>query len=166
MPEIKRQMALATAILLTAALCFGQVERGGISGSATDPTGASMAKVLVTATNQATGVVSRVETTQDGLYKIPYLPAGRYTVVMEFSGFTTHRVEDVPVLVGQITTVDATLKPGSLQQEVTVTANALGVEQSSSSLGYVTGSLQIIELPTGRSPYSLLRLSPGVIDVG
>jgi hypothetical protein len=159
-------MALAIAFLLTAVFGFGQVERGGISGSATDSTGAAMVRVQVTATNQATGAVSRVETTQDGLYKIPYLPAGRYTVVMEFAGFATHRVADVPVLVGQITTVDATLMPGSVQQEVTVTANALGVEQVSSSLGYVTGSMQIIELPTGRSPYSLLRLSPGVIDVG
>jgi hypothetical protein len=50
---------------------------------------------------------------------------------MEIAGFTTHRVTEVPVLVGQITTVDATMKPGSLQQEVTVTANALAVEQAS-----------------------------------
>ncbi len=36
----------------------------------------------------------------------------------------------------------------------------------SSSLGYVTSATQIIELPTGRSPYSLLTLSPGVIATG
>ncbi|MBL8232046.1 MAG: carboxypeptidase regulatory-like domain-containing protein [Bryobacterales bacterium] len=153
-------------MLLTGSWCFGQVERGGISGSVTDATGASMVKVRVSATNEETGAVSRVDTTDDGLYKIPYLPAGKYSVSMESAGFATHKVAAVPVLVGQITTVDATLKPSTLQQEVTVTANALGVEQVSSSLGYVTSAQQIIELPTGRSPYSLLRLSPGVIDVG
>jgi hypothetical protein len=160
------QKRLAVVLMLAGAFCFGQVERGGISGTVTDSTGALVAKVQVSATNEATRVISRVETTEGGLYKIPYLPAGKYSVVMEIAGFTTHRVTEVPVLVGQITTVDATMKPGSLQQEVTVTANALAVEQVSSSLGYVTSSRQIIELPTGRSPYSLLTLSPGVIAVG
>ncbi|MBK7927667.1 MAG: TonB-dependent receptor [Bryobacterales bacterium] len=47
-----------------------------------------------------------------------------------------------------------------------MSANALAVEQVSSSLGYVTSAKQIIELPTGRSPYSLLTLSPGVIATG
>lgn len=162
----KRLRSLAAALALTGALCFGQVERGGISGTVTDATGALMGKVKVSATNEATRVVSQVETTDEGLYKIAYLPSGKYSLVLEIAGFATHKVADVPVLVGQVTTVDATLKPGSVQQEVTVIANALGVEQVSSSLGYVTSSQQIIELPTGRSPYSLLRLSPGVIDVG
>ena len=33
-------------------------------------------------------------------------------------------------------------------------------------MGYVTGATQILELPTGRSPYSLMTLSPGVIATG
>lgn len=160
---------LLSAALLVAAIpsaSFGQAEQGGIAGSIIDPSGASMAKVRVAATNLATGAVTRVETTEEGYYKIPYLPAGKYSMVMESAGFTTYKVADVPVLVGQITTIDATLKPGGLHEEVTVTANALAVEQVSSSLGYVSGATQILELPTGRSPYALLALSPGVINTG
>jgi len=167
MSDKPRMLARTASIAIAGALmCFAQVERGGISGAVVDPTGASMPKVRVSATNQDTGAVARTETTEEGYYKIPYLPAGRYSIVVESAGFNTHRVADVPVLVGQITTIDVTLKPGSLQQEVTVTANALAVEQVSSSLGYVTSTKQIIELPTGRSPYSLLALSPGVIATG
>ena len=166
MVETKRLLSLMAAVALTAALTFGQAERGGISGSVTDSTGGSMAKVKVSATNEATGAVSRAETTQDGLYKIPYLPSGKYSLLMESAGFTPYRVTEIPVLVGQITTIDATLRPGSLQQEISLTANALAVERVSSSLGYVTSAKQIIELPTGRSPYSMLTLSPGVIAVG
>ena len=77
-----------------------------------------------------------------------------------------NRVTDVPVLVGQIATINVTLKPGSIHDEVTVTSNAVLVDQVSSSLGYVTGATQILELPTGRSPYSLMNLSPGVIATG
>ena len=123
---LQRVVFLATLAAAVSLPCWGQAEQGGIAGSVVDPTGASMAKVKVSATNQATGAVSRVETTDDGYYKIPYLPSGKYNLVMEMTEFTTNRVADVPVLVGQITTIDATLKPGSLQQEVTVTANASG----------------------------------------
>ena len=167
MSQRSRTLVRAACVAIAGALmCFAQVEQGGISGSVVDPTGAAMARVKVSATNQATGAMTRVETTGEGYYKIPYLPAGRYGLVMESNGFATYKVADVPVLVGQITTIDATLKPGSLQQEVTVTANALAVEQVSSSLGYVAGATQLLELPTGGSPYSLLTLSPGVIATG
>ena len=125
-----------------------------------------MAKVRISATNQDTGTVSRVESSMDGFYKIPYLAVGKYNMVVESAGFATAKISDVPVQVGQITTIDSVLRPGSVREEVTVTANALGVEQVSSSLGYVASARQIIELPTGRSPYSLLTLSPGVIAVG
>jgi hypothetical protein len=147
-------------------MCFAQAEQGGIAGSVVDASGASIAKARIAATNQATGAVTRVETTAEGYYKIPYLPAGKYSMTVESAGFATHKVADVPVLVGQIATIDATLKPGSLHDEVTVTANALAIEQVSSSLGYVSGAAQILELPTGRSPYALLTLSPGVIATG
>ncbi len=155
--------AMAAAVSLS---CLAQAERGGISGAVTDATGAIMSKARVTATNLATGAVARVETTDDGYYKIPYLPAGKYSMVVESAGFSPHKVSDVPVLVGQITTIDAVLKPGSVHEEVTVTADALAVERVSSSLGYVVSSTQVIELPTGRSPYSMLTLSPGVIATG
>src|SRR5207245_3293089 len=66
----------------------------------------------------------------------------------------------------QSATINVILRPGSLHDEVTVVANAVMVDQVSSSLGYITGSTQILELPIGRSTYSLINLSPGVIATG
>ncbi len=164
--RVSALVRVATVAAVGIAVCFAQAERGGISGSVKDSSGASMGKVRVSAKNLGTGSVARVETTDDGYYKIPYLPAGKYSMAIESAGFATNKVDDVPVLVGQITTIDAILKPGTIHEEVTVTANALGIERVSSSLGYVAGGTQIIELPTGRSPYALLTLSPGVIATG
>src|SRR5437762_1578605 len=166
---MSRKLALLIAPLLTAAyavICFAQVEQGAITGVVVDPTGASTPKAKVTATNQATGVVATTETTEEGYYKIPYLPAGKYKLAVEKDGFSAYRVTDVPVLVGQIATINVTLRTGSLHDEVTVTSNAVLIDQTSSSMGYVTGATQILELPSGRSPYSLLTLSPGVIAGG
>src|SRR6266481_7097117 len=166
---MSRKMLLLIATLLIATngiLCFAQVEQGAITGAVVDSTGASIPGAKVTATNQATGTVARTETTADGYYKIPYLAAGKYNVVVEKDGFAINRVTDVPVLVGEIATINVTLKPGSVHDEVTIAANAVLIDQVSASLGYVTSATQILELPTNRSPYSLLTLSPGVIATG
>src|SRR5229473_1872524 len=166
---MSHKIGLLIVSLLVAAnafVCLAQVEQGAIAGVVVDPTGASMPKAKVTATNQATGTVAIAETTEDGYYKVPYLTAGKYNVAVEKDGFSVNRVADVPVLVGQISTINVTLKPGSIQESITVTANAVQIDQVSSSLGYVAGATQIIELPTNRSPYSLLTLSPGVIATG
>ena len=68
--------------------------------------------------------------------------------------------------VGQISTIGFTLKPGSVTEQITVTANAVLIEQTSSSLGYTAGTKQILELPISRNPYALMTLSPGVIATG
>jgi hypothetical protein len=165
---MSRRLALPLALLIAsfAHLCFGQAEQGTITGVVLDATGASVPKAKVTAVNQATGATATAETTDEGYYRLPYLLAGKYRVTVEKEGFTVSRVSDVPVQVGQNATVNTTLQAGSVREVVTVEANAAIVEQVSSSLGYVTGATQILELPTNRSPYSLMNLSPGVIATG
>jgi hypothetical protein len=163
---MSRKAALLIAPILMAMNALAQVEQGAIAGTVVDASGSSIPKAKITATNQATGVVAGAETTDDGYYKIPYLPAGKYKLSVEKTGFSTYHITDIPVLVGQIATMNATLKPGAVQSEVTVASNAVLVDQVSSSMGYVTGTTQILELPTNRSPYSLLTLSPGVIATG
>src|SRR6266699_2448466 len=105
----KTLFPVATLLMATNCLvCLAQVEQGAITGAVVDPTGASVPKAKVTATNQATGAVAVAETTDDGYYKIPYLLAGKYSVVIEKEGFSHDRVTDVPVLVGQNATINVT----------------------------------------------------------
>ena len=159
-------LMLPIIMALNCSICPAQVEQGAISGVVTDATGAFIAKAKVTATNQATGVVATTETTDEGYYKIPYLLPGSYDVQLDKEGFATSRVTGVPVLVGQTATINANLRPGSVHEEITVTSNAVMIDQTNSSLGYVASSTQILELPIGRNPFSLLGLAPGVIATG
>src|SRR5579864_1198846 len=166
---MSRKSTLSIVLLLlavTCQMCLAQVEQGAISGVVTDPSGALIPKAKVTATNDATGVTATSETTAEGYYKIPYLLPGSYNVAIEKEGFATSRVTTIPVLVGQTATVNVTLKTGSLHDEVTVVANAVMVNETGSSLGYTANARQIIELPSGRNPMSLLVLSPGVLNTG
>src|SRR5215831_14538157 len=136
----RKLIFLSVALLVISSVCLAQVEQGAISGAVLDSSGASIPKAKITATNQATGAVAVAESTDEGYYKIPYLLAGKYRLTVEKEGFTVNKVNDIPVLVGQIATIDVVLKPGSIHDEVTVTSNAVMVEQSSTSLGYVTGT--------------------------
>src|ERR1700730_16707115 len=108
---MSRKMLFLIAMLLIATngiTCFAQVEQGAITGAVVDATGASIPSAKVTATNQATGTVAKAETTEDGYYKLPYLAAGKYNLTVEKAGFSVNRVADVPVLVGQIATINIT----------------------------------------------------------
>ncbi len=160
----QKMMFLFAAILMAinAFVCLAQVEQGAIAGAVVDSTGASIPNATVTAKNQATGTIAKTETTPEGYYKLPYLPAGKYSLAVEKDGFTVNRVTDVPVLVGQIATINITLKPGSLHEEITIKSNAVLIDQVSASLGYVASSTQIIELPTNRPSTTriLLRRRP------
>ncbi len=154
-------------LLFVSAAALAQVEQATITGTVTDQSGAVVPQAQVTITNLQTGVASQTRTNEEGHYRLPYLHPGQYEVTVEKEGFNKARVSGVNLTVGLTATVNVTLKPGALQQEVTVTAVAVQLEQQSSSLANVVGSRQIIELPLlGRNPYSLVLLAPGVMPKG
>jgi len=138
-------LSVPIMVAMSCLTCLAQVEQGAINGVVTDASGAFIAKAKVTAKNQATGVVATADTTDEGYYKIPYLLPGDYDVQIEKEGFTLSRITGVPVLVGQTATINSSLKPGTVHEEITVSANAVMIDQTSSSLGYVGSGTQILE---------------------
>jgi hypothetical protein len=70
--------------------------------------------------------------------------------------------------VGTAATVNVVLKPGTVKQEVTVTATGeVLLEEDNGSLGTVIDAHQMQQLPLlGRNPYSLVNLAPGVMPEG
>src|SRR5439155_15634060 len=140
---------------------------GAITGVVTDESGASIVGAKVTLTNIDTQVVSSIETNGQGNYQFPFVPHGSYSVAAEKTGFAQGRVTGISLRVGLTATVNLPLKTGTIQQEVTVTANAVLLDEQNSSLGNVVSSQQIVQLPlNGRNPYALLTLAPGVTPGG
>jgi len=162
--------SLATTLLVLtrlAGVAHAQVEQGAITGRVFDESGGVMPGASVTVTETGTGVVRETLTNGAGQYTVPYLPIGTYEVTAALAGFSSARVTGVMIRVGLTATVDMSLKPGPLQTEVTVTANAVQLELQSPALGNVVSGRQMIELPlVGRNPYSLVTLAPGVVDRG
>ena len=77
------------ALILSAA--FGQADRGTITGTVTDPSGAIIAGARVSAENTETHNVLATVTTSTGNFTLPQLPVGMWDVTVEAPGFKRFR---------------------------------------------------------------------------
>ena len=118
---------LATICLLVVGLSAGawaQTPSGEISGVVTDPSGAPMPGVTITLTNQSTNAVRELQTNESGLYVMPALQPGVYTLKATLSGFRTLERKDITVQVGSASRIPLTLEVGQLTEVVEITGGA------------------------------------------
>src|SRR5262249_57762374 len=73
---------------LAATASFGQINNATLTGTVSDASGAVLPGVSITATNNATGVVSTVVSNEAGAYNIQSELPGTYTVTADLQGFT------------------------------------------------------------------------------
>ena len=134
-----------------------------ISGTVTDPSGAVIPGVSVVALNTETGIQTSTETNAAGFYNFPALPAGHYEIRITKTGFQEYRQTGLVLDVNTALRVDATMKVGAINQEVSVTSTAVHVETTNTQMGEVIGGTKMTTLPlNGRSYTDLLALQPGV----
>jgi len=165
MKRICLAASLALGIWLSAGLVWAGVT-GSISGTVTDPSGAIIPGVTVTAINTETGIQHSTQANEAGFYSFPALPAGHYDVHIQAKGFQEYRQTGLVIDVNSALRVDATLKVGAVTEEVSVSATAAHVETSNTQMGEVIGTTKMTSLPlNGRSYTDLLALQPGVAPV-
>lgn len=146
---------------------LGQVNTATIEGIVTDPSGAAVPNVKITATNQDTGFSRRTQSTADGSYLIPLLPIGpHYEITGEATGFKTFVRTGLALELKQNARVDMQLEVGTVTQNVEVKAQAPLVDTESATGGEVVGTDRLRELPlNGRNPIQLAGLITGVTDL-
>src|SRR6476659_4878056 len=114
--------ALLTVVVTGAATA--QERFGGIAGVVTDTSQAPVPGATITATNKQTGATRTAVSGADGVYRIPDLDPGRYTVTVELQGFQKVQADDVLVLLGRTADFPASLKVGGVAEAVTVTGES------------------------------------------
>src|SRR5260221_877905 len=165
----------ASLVVFTAVLSIGaawaQSERGTISGSVRDASGAVVPAAKVVVTNAGTGLTLTLSTGDTGSYSAPGLAVGEYSVRVEKAGFRPAAVSGVTVNAATSVRVDVALEVGASQQVVEVAAAAvqLSTEDAKSS-ATVTNKL-VDELPlvvggTLRSPFDLAQMTPESKQLG
>jgi len=138
---------VAVVIVLAATSAAAQANRASITGTVTDTTGAVVAGAEVTATNVEINAPSKTVSNQDGIYAIPNLAPGKYSVEFRKDGFETLRRPAITLESTQVARIDAALKVGSVGQSVTVTADAPVLEQEDASIGTNMKGNVVTDLP-------------------
>src|SRR5207244_4033637 len=118
----------------------------------------------VTVVSEETNLTRTVITGENGAFRAPALPVGRYTVRVELAGFQTQAQRGLILEVAQELVVNPILEVGAGPlQEVTVNSEAPLVNTTSSALGSVVNERSVSDLPlNGRNYVDLTMLQPGV----
>jgi hypothetical protein len=136
---------------------------GRVLGRVSDPSGAVLAGVKVTLTNQATSVSTQALTNDSGDYSFVNIVPGTYQASFELKGFKKNLQKDVILDVNQVLTLNSVLQIGGTQEVVDVTSEAPQVDTNSTQLGAVINDRSVNELPLNtRDTYQFLQLQPGV----
>src|SRR5436309_702621 len=163
-----RHVAFYLAFLGLAVSAVAQVGgTGSIQGSVTDPSGAIVAGAQVTAINVATGLEIARKSSEAGVFVLPLLPAGVYTVTVKASGFQTLTQENVAVDALATVGLNLTLQIGSASQSVTVDAAPPLLKSDDATLGSSVNNQVYAALPlamngVARDPTQFTSLVPGV----
>lgn len=157
-----RACAVLALLLAVTLPVVGQERFGNLAGTATDPSGAVLPGVTVTATNKTTNRVATARTRGDGSFMVPDVEPGRYMVRFEKQGFSRYEVPDVIVLVGRSSRVDASMQVGSLEQVVQVTEAAPLIDTSSTMIANNVTAEELDRLPKARSFQGIAIFSTSV----
>jgi hypothetical protein len=137
------------------------------TGHVTDSSGAVIPKARVTVLNQDTGVSTPTVSTGSGVYTVPYLAPGHYSVSVQATGFKTENKIDITLEVAQTAVIDFTLHAGGGSDTVTIDADEAMIDFGKADMGEVTENTRVTELPlNGRDPGMLSILSAGAVWTG
>src|SRR6476469_6568856 len=105
----KRTISLVLLALLFSASAYAQ--NAQISGTLKDQSGGVLPGATITAKNVETGLARSVVTDPTGVYRVPALPPGTYSLTAEMQGFTTERRPEVILVIDQDAVINFMLKP-------------------------------------------------------
>jgi hypothetical protein len=142
---------------------MAQSDLASISGTVSDASGALVPKVTVTITNESTGAARVATTNKSGLYTVPGLSPGRYTITAQAPGFERLVKIGNNIDPSLPNTENLTMTVGQVMQSVQVEAQQETLQADSATLGRVITSSQVENLPlNGRNPIFAALTKAGI----
>jgi carboxypeptidase family protein len=154
---------IAIGSLTPAMLTAQGLQTGTLQGTVKDQSGAVLPGVTVVVTSPALQGTRETVSDGNGVYTIPALPPGLYSVRFELSGFAPFVHGDAIVPLGSVAVIDASMQVAALTEVVNVTA------QTSNALVVPTGQTNLTArelntIPVGRTPARIAEFAPGLTD--
>jgi hypothetical protein len=165
----RKMSRLVWGCVMSMCLCipaaFAQTVVQSITGQITDPSGAVVPGASVVAHNLDTAIDTPTTANQDGIYRIDYLPIGRYQVIVTANGFDKEVLPEFSLEIHQTPTFNVKLRVGSAATTVNVNAAAPILDTSDPTISSTFTSNTIANFPLNGQDFSALTLyMPGSID--
>jgi hypothetical protein len=172
MPSHLGKLLLVTALLLNFVL-LGQVPAlraqavsiASVTGRVVDTSGAAVSGAQLKMTAVATAQVHNVLSNAEGIYTLPSLPIGAYTLEVTATGFQTYVQNGITLQVNDAVQVNVTLTVGQVTQRVEVQSNISQVQTQQNTISQVMDQRRIVDLPlNGRDPTQLITISGAAVN--
>jgi hypothetical protein len=162
MRTFKKLTLILVALSLMVGLSWAQQPTGKILGKIVDDQGAALPGVAVTAESPKLIGTSSTVSDAEGIYRIFALPSGTYKITFQLAGFNTYIREAVFLQLEQTISLDITMQPSTVEEQITVIGQSPVIDVKSTVKGK-TITREIFEsLPRGRDFTGLLSIIPGV----
>src|SRR5262245_35140426 len=126
-------LLFGVAFLLVQPL-VAQIDRAGISGTITDQSKAVLSGAKVVVESDANGLRREAQSNDAGIYLLPQLPIGQYTVTFRMDGFQS-KTYSVTLAVGQVRTMDVELAVGAVSTDVQIIEDFQSLQQNNAEVG-------------------------------
>lgn len=139
-------VSLLIAFLASSA-AFAQLDRGSLTGTVTDSTGAAIPAARILILHVPTSGRYDTVANEVGQYTRPNLPIGAYTVTVEAQGFRRAIRSGVDVGVSQVLRLDVQLEVGETSESIEVVAELPRIQADSPQIGTSLGAKSLTNLP-------------------
>jgi hypothetical protein len=159
-------LCLLLGVLVLTQPAAAQVLYGSLTGTVTDPSGASLPNAAIEVLNTGTGTARSLVTDSNGSFLITNLLPGTYTVSVSASGFAKYRQESITLLANQQRRVDVAMTLAQSSQQVEVSASAVALQADRTDVNTQLDAAQLANLPmigsAGRNFQALYKFVPGM----
>jgi uncharacterized protein (TIGR03437 family) len=158
-------------VIIAAVSCaYGQTAQ--LSGVVRDPSRAVVGGASIALRNDLTQVERVAVTNTKGVYEVPFLARGNYSVTVQAPGFRPLQRTGVKLDVAQTARLDFALRLTSVGESVSVTAGAPPLQSESSphedgaaGNGQITKASARVTIGGVNAPVSFSSLAPGFVGL-
>ena len=162
--SLRHRLLLIAAMVLVVPALAQDAATGAIAGTVTDSSGAVIANAEVKVVSPDTNAVRYARTNPHGVFHVPLLLPGSYSVTVSAAGFANHSFPETLVTVSETSSLNVALSIQQVLTNVEIQSGAEVAQLESSSLGRAVDERAIEALPLANRNYTqILGLSPGVV---
>lgn len=158
---MKRFILFFTLICLVAGFGFSQTRTGNIYGKVVDEGKTGLPGILVTLSGDLVGKMTTISN-NSGNFRFLSLSPGTYDVKAELEDYATIVRKDIRVALGSNVTLNITLVPKKIKEEIIVTAAPVAVDAKKTTHATNMTKEEMQAIPSARDPWAVMELAPGV----